>query len=294
MKPSFHFLVLLALISTSRSETVVLFDAVSEGEIPWVWGTARLRVDETVLTLTESDRFGSSGGTHMDNPLPYLPGGVIDFSVESVVKGRYTLQLDNVKDHGVLESVRLVPSATNTGSRSFSLKDAGFKKPCRTFVIVLAVEGEGAETHIRDLRYSVEILPDQILLDEEFKNQNAWECFDLVAASERDDIRIQTVEGKTCGSMLHTSRLEKSDDQVLYVHLTGGTNATVSVQITSFDAKGQYAGSVDAVERAKDGWYAVRLDGLRWPEGSVSYQLKLWLVGSDNASAVIDRLMVTN
>jgi hypothetical protein len=102
---------------------------------------------------------------------------------------------------------------------------------------------------------------------------------------------MQLLEEGSIGSVVFPDQIAKPDGGRLLLPVKDVKSGTLTAQVCAFDANSEYLDSRDIVRQATAG-LSGNLAAVAWPEGAATFQVKVWLGGAPNASAVIQRILV--
>lgn len=298
MNTTRKWMALLLVWSTAgalSAEEIELFNAQTAPEEAWSWSDARIRKQDNRLVVTEINKQGMVGNVFPENRFPYHPGGVVALDVESVPSGSYTFQVMAFAGATPIFTVEPVKDSTQAGPFEIPLAKLNLPPETQSILFKLWVgNAEGASAVLKNLRYTVPVAPDVVLLDERFASPTDWTASDCVLASATQGVRMSLSEGKSFGNILLNQTLGWDDNAWLLVHAPEVSAGTITLQLAAFNGMGEYLESVDAIHAVGAGWHGIRLGQVAWPQGTLKFQVKLWLGGASESSAVFDRLLLMN
>ncbi len=269
---------------------VMLFSAADVGPDAWTWEGARLKAQPEGLVLTPARNDVCS--VVLQDRFAWLPQGEVALDVQQVVAGTYTLQVLAFQGTTYLGAIDLVKDSAQKGLQVFSLDRLAFPKGTEAITFKLWVSrGVGTAVVIADLQYRLAVADDQLWHDERIAattevaaDQVVWTPSDLGGT-------LRLVEGASIGSALFPSQIVRPKRGHLIVQCKDVRQCTLTAQVCTFDASGNYLDSRDVVRQGTASLSSA-LDADAWPEEAATFQVKLWLGGGTNASAVVQRIVV--
>lgn len=284
------------LAAAAAAEDLVLFSAQETPTEMWAWDQAKIERMEGKLLVANRGAKGQAGSVFLEDRFAYLPGAMVDLDVERVVAGDYALQILGFKGDIYLGSVDLVKGSMRTGRQSFQLATA--KMPVGTDRVTFKFwlsKGPSSGLVLNDLRYHVPLMPEQVAYDRIVDASLTNAIADTVSWTVSDAGGTLTLPTNApYGSVVFPDQIAKPEQGgTLVIQTTSLTNATLTAQACIFDAFGNYVSSLDVVKRATAS-LSVSLAPLPWPVEGATFQVKLWIGGTSNASATVRRILVVN
>ncbi|MFH0953123.1 MAG: hypothetical protein V1873_02205 [Verrucomicrobiota bacterium] len=276
------------------AEEMVLFNMKTTGADAWSWGQAQASWDAGELVVTENNKLKAHGDIFLSDRLPYLPGGEVLMDVGQVLAGSYTLQVLAFQGNSFLLSSDLIHDALKPGPRTATLNTAGL--PPFTDGILFKIwvaNAEGAAIRIKDFKYFATLDPTNLIYDRVVEATTPVELDRLTwTPVENAGATIALITNESYGSVLFTDPIPKPDTGTLMIQIPSVKRGSLTVQFAALDGAGQYLSALDVIKRVGAGWRSTQLASLSWPEGTKSFQIKIWLEGVEEASATITRLIV--
>ena len=280
-----------------RAEDLVLFKSSEAGDGAWTWGAARIKGREGgVLRITENSPTNNAGDVIVSDSFPYMPGGKVFFDVGKVTAGNYTLQILCFKGGTYFHTAEPVSHIKSTNQHAFTLGTLGLPADTESIMFKIWVAGaELASIDVHELLFTEHIDLSTADLDEHFKSVERWTAdADKVTfvAEEGAGARLTVKKGAGFGAitMVDAISLQPAQEILFKVGLTD--SCKVTLQLNVLDATGEFIEARDVVANVGSGVYGVRLDGQKWPEGTSSIRPKIWISGKDEASALVERLVI--
>ncbi len=284
-------MVAVAGLVSARAEDIVLFDAKAAGPDVWTWEGARIIGQGDGRLILSPDKAGSPA-VFLEDRFAYIPDGVIEAAVGSVPAGTYAVQVLAFQGNVYVGAVDLLKDATDTGVRTIKLRDLNLPAGTETIAFKLWISREiGASVVINNLRYFVPVAADKVVFNRQADSMLLATPEQAVWTAAAEGAVITLEEGKTYGSVLLPDFIEKPEKGTFILQLGNVKNGSVTAQAYAFDAERNYLDALDVVKAATSDASAP-LDRLTWPEGTASFQIKLWLGGGADASAIVKRIVV--
>lgn len=283
---------LMAAGSMAWGEELVLFDAQRAPEEAWSWSDAKIQRRSDQLIVSEINKAGDYGNVFVDTHYPYHPDAVLSVDVRSVLNGSYTIQVLAFQGETHIHTVDPIKNSVSTGSRALPMRDLKLPPETQSVRFKVWVAGaEGAAIALGNLRYSRTIEAEQIVLDEPLKTLTYWEADGTIPELVDGGVRVTLEEGAGFGSLLYEPMRTRRDGGQLMIHAPRVHYGTITIQLVCFDRDHLYLESVDAIRAVGAGWHGVSLGGVKWPDRTAYYKVKIWLGGEPGAEAVIGRLL---
>ncbi len=274
------------------AEELILFDAQRAAEEAWSWSDAKIQRRGDQLVIVENNKSGDYGNVFVDTHYPYHPDAVLAVDVRSVLNGTYTIQVLAFQGETHIHTVDPIKNSASTGSRALPMRDLKLPPETQSVRFKVWVAGaEGAAIALGNLRYSRMIETDQIVLDEPMKTLTYWEADGTSPELVEGGIRVTLAEGASFGSLLYEPMRARRDDGQLMIHTPRVHYGTITIQLVCFDRDHLYLESVDAIRAVGTGWHGVSLAGVKWPDRTAHYKVKIWLGGEPGAEAKLARLL---
>jgi len=278
---------------TAMAEDLTLFSAAQAGADAWSWGGAKIAQQNGKLVVSVAGKEMSYGDVYISDHLPFLKDGVIELDVSEVPAGAYTLQILAFEGQSLMTTADVIKEAAQTGKKIVHLSAAGLSPMTETFVLKFwVVSSATASTVLNDLRYSVPIAPDAVLLDKKIDSTTGAETDNTTWTPADNSGVINLSSNAYYGSVLFPDEIAKPDSGTVIIHSSEVKNGALSVQAIAFDKKRTYLGSVDLIKGVGAGMRAARLAAHTWPLGTAAFQIKIWLEGGASTSATIKRILV--
>ncbi|MFH0953121.1 MAG: hypothetical protein V1873_02195 [Verrucomicrobiota bacterium] len=283
----------LAAATAVYAEDLVLFSAAGSPAELWTWGGAKIVKQEGKLLVSNNNPKGSAGDVYIEERFAYVPAANVEVNVDRVVSGDYAVQVLAFKGDIFLGSVDLVKGSLRTGLQLFPLVNA--KLPGGADRVSFKIWVAGAPTSatvLNDLRYYVPVTPANILYDKKIDASVTNLVADKATCRAGDNgAAISLLPGEPYGSVVFLDQIAKPPQGTLVVQASDIQNATLTAQVCAFDQWGNYIDSLDAIKRGGT-TLSGSLAALPWAPEAATFQVKVWLGGSTNASAVIHRIAV--
>ena len=278
----------------ARAEELVLFSAATAGADVWSWGQAQISQQAASLLVQEKNNDGAYGDVYTSDRCTYLPEGVLEIDVGRVISGKYTLQVLAFQGESLLTSVDVIKNSTQAGKQTVHVGTIGLPAKTDGLLFKLWVtDEEGASLELKDLRYTMPFASDRILFDQKIDittpcttEKAMWRALPAGGGT----LTLGTNE--TYGAVLFENPLQKAYQGTLMIHAPSVKNGVLTVQFCALDVNRAYLGSVDVIKRVPGGWQRAPLGTVQWPAGTDSFQIKVWLEGSEGASATISQFVV--
>ncbi|MCB2156562.1 hypothetical protein KQI84_16925 [bacterium] len=282
----------LMLLASARAD-VVLYEMTPSNMTDWKSGGATVSLARPgVISITESNPSGGWGDALLDARLPYLNSAMLEVNVDKVHAGAFTVQGLAFVNGEIVKTIDMVKDRALGGQVLISM--AAQPLPENTQYLLLkiwAVNAEGARVDISSLRY---YLPDKtgnghstrVILP------HNWEKDGLLAMQRGENTRLLLEPGRTYGSTMSDAAFDVSPKDSILIRYGELKNGRSAVQLIAFDKDGKYLDSVQVLRTDAPGMQIVRLSDLKWPEGTSSYRIKIWLEGDPSASLVLDGIAI--
>ncbi|HBA82589.1 MAG TPA: hypothetical protein DCZ95_00705 [Verrucomicrobia bacterium] len=276
----------------AAADEVVLFSAAAVGPEVWRWHGARLTGQEFGLILSRGK--GDSSSVVLEERFARLSVAAIRMDVKKVVSGSYTLQLLAFKDDSYLGSVDLVKDSTQAGIKTFEMSKLDLPRNTETVAFKLWISTTvGSSVHINDLKYYLPVASERVLYDKSLGASTVVETDKAHWTPGDKGGTLALKKGVSKGSIVFADQIEKPEAGTLAVQVADMKNGTLAAQACVFDGNRQYLSSIDLV---KNGTASLGSDLAlaAWPEGAKTFQVKIWLGGTAQAFARIERILVLN
>ncbi|MFH0878662.1 MAG: hypothetical protein V2A34_03020 [Lentisphaerota bacterium] len=273
-----------------RSEEVTVFSAAEAGPDVWTWEGARLTEQDGGLLLGKDK--GESCTVVLGDRFTYLPDGIVEFGVEHVVSGTYSIQVLAFKGGDYLGAIDLVKDSMFAGTKTIPL--AKLKLPAETQFITFKIwisKDLGSSVLFKDIRYFIPVVQANILYDREISATTSGLVDQVTWTPGEKGGVLALLPGTSVGSIVFQDRIAKPARGKLLLKASEVKNGTLTVHVCAFDSAGEYLDSVEVIQRALSGMSA-DLGAIQWPNNTVSFQVKVWLGGGAGASAVIQRILI--
>ena len=293
MRTAFILTFILFAVSAQADE-LVLFSAATSGPDVWSWGKAQIvqQADGTFL-VREKNKDGAYGDVFTSERCSFMQEGLIELDVAKVIAGKYTLQVLAFQGESLLTSVDAIKNSTQAGKQTVHVGTIGLPPQTEYILFKLWVtDEEGAALQLKDLRYIMPFATDRILLDRKIDPATpcSMEKATWQAAATGGTLTLSTNE--SYGAVLFSEPIAKSYQGTLMIHAPAVQNGVLTIQLCALDKNGAYLGSVDAIKRVPGGWQKAELGSVQWPAETDSFQVKVWLEGSEAASATISQIVI--
>jgi hypothetical protein len=277
----------------ANAEELVLFSAATAGADVWSWGQGQITEQAGSLLVREKNNDGAYGDVYTSDRCTYVPEAVIELNVGRVLAGKYTLQVLAFQGESLLTSVDVIKNSTQAGKQTIQIGTIGL--PAQTDGILFKLwvtDAEGASIELKDLRYTMPLAADRILFEKKIDASTpcSTEKASWQASSTGGTMTLNSNE--TYGAVLFGEPLKKTYQGTLMIHATSVKGGVLTVQFCALDVNGAYLGAVDVIKRVPGGWQKATLSAVQWPAESASFQIKVWLEGSEGASATINEFAV--
>ena len=295
------WLVLVLLLSVPNvrvhAEDLVLFKASEAGEKAWTWGQARIKAKEGgVLRITENSPTNDAGDVFVSDQFPYMPGGKVFFDVGKVTAGNYSLQVLCFKGGVYFHTAEPVSHMKSTNQHVFTLGTLGLPEDTDSILFKIWVSGaELASIDVNELMFSDHVDLTGADLNESFKDLARWTPdADKVsfAAEEGKGARLTVLKGAGFGAITMVDAISLQPGQEVLFKVGPTESSTVTLQMNVLDATGEFIEARDVVSNVGPGMHGVRFDTVKWPAGASSVVPKIWISGKDDASALIERVII--
>ena len=277
------------LVSAS-AEPVVLFSAVESGPDVWVWEGAKLTAKEGKLTLAKDK--GGEGDVYLGDRFAYVPEAQIKVDAGEVIAGSYSVQVLAFKGDTFLKAIDLIKDEAEPGGRSFQLSKISIPGGTDRITLKLWISKKpGSAVVFNDISCVLPVEPDNVVYDKQIDPATVATAdqADWVPGEGGGSLTLHT--NTPVGSLVFPDQIAKPERGVLVLTTSPVMNGTLTVQLCAFDAGGNYLAAVDVIKKAAAGMSTL-LDDVAWPEGTATFQVKLWVGGLPGASATISRVLV--
>ena len=272
------------------AEEVTVFSAAEAGPDAWTWEGARLTEEGANLKLAKDK--GESCDVVLADRFTYLPDGVVEFSVDRVVSGTYSIQVLAFKGGDYLGAVDLVKDSMFAGTKTVPLKDLKLPAETRFVTFKLWISKDlGSSVLFKEIRYYVPVVQTSILYDLAVGTTTSGLVDQATWSPGEKGGRLALLPGGSVGSVVFQDKIEKPARGKLLLKASDVKNGTLTVQVCAFDGAGNYLDSVEVINRAISGMSA-DLGSITWPELTETFQVKVWLGGGAGTSAVIQRILI--
>ena len=288
------FILTVILCATlARAEELVFFSAATAGADVWSWGQGQITQQEGTLLVREKNNGGSYGDVYTSDRCPYLPEGLLELDVGRVISGKYTLQVLAFQGESLITSIDVIKNSIQAGKQTVHIGAVGLPAQTEGLLFKLWVtDEEGASLELKDLRYTMPFATDRVLLDRKIgittpcsTEKATWQ-----ALSTGGTITLNTNE--SYGAALFEEPIKKAYEGTLMIHATAVKNGVLTVQFCALDVNGAFLSAVDVIKRVPGGWQKATLSTVQWPAETDSFQVKVWLEGSEGASATINEFVI--
>lgn len=270
-----------------------LFNAQNLAEADWSWSDARVRKQQATWVITEIHKQDTAGNVFVERRFPVHPDGEIAINVQAVPRGALTFQVLAFAGETPIYTAEPLKNVTRPGRHVLNIRDLGLPSQTQSLLFKLWVsEAEGASAVLDELRYYIPLFPDLLVLDETVGASSAWVATDAQWAVSGSGGHLTLAADKSYGSALFDRWLNRADDQWLLLHAPIVKAGTLTLQLVAFDEAGAYLESVDVVAAFGRGWHGIPLSQVAWPEGAAQFKVKLWLGGTPDAEAVVERVLL--
>ena len=292
-KTVIFLLTVLTLSNIGRAADLVFFKASEAGEEAWGWDNAKMVKQGTDLIITENDAKLSYGNVYVSDRLAYVPDGVIDLKVSQVLLGKYSVQVLAFQGNTHIHTADIVKATAEPVSKQLPINAIGLPPFTETILLKVWVsDAEGASILLDDLVYSMPLDPARILVDEPFSDATKWTPDKTTLTPTHQGTSLALQPGETFGSILYTTRFQRSEVDRLMLDLAPVKNGVVTVQLACFDAAGKYTESFDLLKDLNGALYAAQMSLAQWPDNSTQFDVKIWLSGQDATQANLRRLLL--
>ena len=281
---------LLGILQSAAAEEVALFSAAAAGPDAWVWEGAKLTQQDGKLMLARAA--GEFGDVYLQDRFAFIPEASLDVDVDSVVAGTYSVQVLAFKGATYLGAVDLLKDTSQVGLKTYPLGKLSVPAGTETITFKLWISKSiGSATVFNELKYYAPVDPALIIFDKvlDASTVAAAEQVDWTPGDGGGVMVLQT--NATLGSVVLSDQIARPVTGTLLVDVADVKDATLTAQLCAFDGGGGYLDSVDVIKKATSGM-SIPLGPVAWPDGTSTFQLKLWIGGSAGASATIKRVLV--
>ena len=283
----------LSLSALARAGDLVFFKASEAGEEAWGWDNAKMVREGSNLIITETDPKVSYGNVYVSDRLAYVPEGKIEVKISKVLLGKCTVQILAFQGNTHIHTADIIKGAAEPVSKQFPINAIGLPPFTETILIKIWVaDAEGASTVLDELTYSMPLDSSRVLLDDNFSDVAKWTPDKTTFTPTHLGSSLTLQPGEGFGSVLYTTRFQRSEVDQLILDLAPVKNGVVTVQLACFDADDQYLESFDLLKDLNGALYAAQLVPARWPDNATQFDIKIWLAGQDGAQANLRRLML--
>ena len=280
----------LGMVQSVVAEEIVLFSAAAAGADAWVWEGAKLTQQDGKLTLTRAT--GDFGDVYLQDRFAYIPEASLDVNVDSVVAGTYSMQVLAFKGTTYLGALDLLKGTSQIGLKTYQLGKLALPAGTETITFKLWISKTiGSATVFDELKYYVQIDPARVVFDKRIDASTVAtaEQVDWTPGDGGGVMVLQT--NATLGSVVVSDQIARPLTGTLMLDVADVKNATLTVQLCAFDGSGGYLDSVDVIKKATAGM-SIPLGPIAWPDGTSTFQVKVWIGGSGGASATIKRVLI--
>jgi hypothetical protein len=281
---------LLGMLSPAGAEDVVLFSAAASGADAWVWEGAKLTSQDGKLVLARAA--GDVGDVYLQDRFAYIPEATLDVNVDSVIAGTYSVQVLAFKGATYLGALDLLKDTSQIGLKTYQLGKMALPAGTETITFKLWVSKTiGSATVLDDLKYYVQVDPALVAFDKviDAATVATAEQVDWMPGDGGGVMTLQT--NATMGSIVLSDQIARPLKGTLILDVADVKNGTLTAQLCAFDGSGGYLDSVDVIKKATAGM-SIPLGPVAWPDGTSTFQVKVWIGGSAGASATIKRVLV--
>lgn len=272
------------------AEEITVFSAAEAGPDAWTWEGARLTEEGGHLRLAKDK--GELCTVVLADRFMYLPDGAVEFTVDRVVSGTYSVQVLAFKEGDYLGAVDVAKDSFFSGTKTVPL--ATLKLPSGTQFITFKLwvsKDVGSAALFKDLRYYVPVASTNIQYDLLVGQTTSGQVDQATWTPGETGGRLELLPGNSVGSIVFPDQIAKPARGKLLIKASEVKNGTLTVQVCTFDGAGNYLDSQEVIQRAISGMSA-DLGSLVWPERAETFQVKVWLGGGTGASALIQRILI--
>lgn len=272
------------------AEEVVLFSAVAVGADAWVWEGAKLTQQDGKLVLARA--VGGCGDVFLQDRFAYVPEASLDVDVDSVTAGTYSVQVLAFKGATYLGAVDLLKDTSQVGLKTYQLGKLALPAGTETISFKVWISKTiGSGTVFNELKYYVPIDPSHIVFDRVIDASTVAtpEQVGWMPGAGGGVMELQT--NATLGSVVFPDQIARPMTGTLVIDVADVRNGTLTAQLCAFDQSGGYLDSIDLIKKATAGM-SIPLGSVEWPDGTSTFQVKVWIGGSSGASATIKRVLV--
>lgn len=280
----------LGVVQSAVAEDVVLFSASVAGPDAWVWEGAKLTQQEGKLTLARAA--GDFGDVYLQDRFAYIPEASLVVDVDSVVAGTYSVQVLAFKGATYLGALDLLKDTSQVGSKTYQLGKLAIPAGTETITFKLWVSKTiGSATVLNELKYYVPVDPALVAFDKvlDVSTVASAEQVDWMPGAGGGVMVLQT--NAALGSVVLSDQIARPLKGTLVIDVADVKDGTLTAQLCAFDGSGGYLDSIDVIKKATAGM-SIPLGPVAWPDGTSTFQVKVWLGGSAGASATIKRVLV--
>lgn len=272
------------------AEEVTLFSAVASGPDVWVWEGAKLTVRDGKLTLARDK--GDPSDAYLGDRFAYVPGAQIKIDVDAVIAGSYSAQVLAFKGDSFLKALDLVKDESEPNGKLFKLRDLSIPSGTDRITLKLWISKKtGSAVVFRDVSCILPVTDDDFAYNKVIDEGTLCETDKADWTPGADGGLLMLHTNTAVGAAVLPDRIAKPAGGILVLDTSPVKKGTLTVQLCAFDANGNYLGAVDVIKKAATGM-STTLDGVQWPEGTATFQVKLWIGGLPGASLTVRRVMV--
>ena len=281
---------LMMMSGLAWSDEVMLFGAANAGPDVWSWEGAKLKAAEGGLVLTPDK--GDLCSVVLQDRFAWMPQGEVVVDVRQAVAGTFTLQALAFKGVSYLGSQDVIRDSDQKGVFRVPFSKLAFPKDTETVTFKLWVSRSvGTAITFGDIQYVVPVHPEQMVYDKKIDISTEVMADQAVWTPSDAGGKIQLAENMSFGSVVFPDQIVRPEGGHLVLQVKEVKNGTLTAQVCAFNAEGNYLDSRDVIKKGTASLSGA-LDNINWPEGTATFQVKVWLGGTANASATIQRIMV--
>jgi hypothetical protein len=149
----------------------------------------------------------------------------------------------------------------------------------------------GSATVLNELKYYVPFDPALAIFDKvlDASTVATAEQVDWTPGAGGGVMVLQT--NATLGTVVLSDQIARPLKGTLVIDVADVKDGTLTAQLCAFDGSGGYLDSIDVIKKATAGM-SIPLGPVAWPDGTSTFQVKVWIGGSAGASATIKRVLV--
>jgi hypothetical protein len=281
---------LAAGLASALAGEVVLFSAMAAGPDAWIWEGAKLTARDGKLTFARDK--GEQSDVYLGDRFAYVPGAQIKIDVDAVTAGSYSVQVLAFNGDSFLEALDLVKDGSESGGKLYKLPDLAIPNGTDKITLKLWISKKpGSAVVFNDVSCMVPVTDEDFAYDKaiDATTMATTDGADWTAGADGGVLALRT--NTPVGSVVLPDRIARPEKGILVLGASAVKKGTLTVQLCTFDADGNYLGAVDVIKKAATG-VSTLLEGVSWPEGTATFQVKLWIGGLPGASATISRVTI--